>query len=140
MLLIVRASRFTPDTHYLATREPWGGARTTSCFVNTIAYPNRLDPVEVPNLTPQPRSLEQAELVYAEIEQIAQGQQLEVHAHSCHELVILLRGSLEVQALEKTYAIQPGEAKIARAPISNNSRHWPAPGLPGRGIPPGREV
>lgn len=78
--------------------------------MNTIAYPNRLDPLEVPNLTPQPRSLDQAELVYAEIEQLAQGQQLEVHAHSCHELVILLRGSLEVHALEKTYAIQPGEA------------------------------
>ena len=57
-----------------------------------------------------PSSLAQAELVYAETEQLAVAHQLESHAHSCHELAILLRGTLSVHAAEKTLCVQPGEA------------------------------
>lgn len=92
--------------------------------MNPVAYQERLDPIEVAPFNHEPRSLEQAELVYAEIEQLAHGQELEVHAHSCHELVILLRGSLDVHAAGKTFSIQPGEAILI--PRGETHREVPA--------------
>ena len=52
--------------------------------------------------SPASGSLDHAELAYAETEQLAPMQQLESHAHSCHELSILLRGVLRVSTCQAT--------------------------------------
>ncbi len=95
--------------------------------MNTIAYQSELDSLEIGSLTTNPPSgsLALAELVYAETEQLTPKQELESHAHSCHELSILLRGVLRVSTsrtaageqaddaddqLESSVLVQPGEA------------------------------